>query len=68
MCDPFEVPCSTQSHVKITAVPWCVGDLEFVRCELVGEKNRFLASLTTTSDALLCTQAIGKNRNKGERL
>ena len=34
----------------------------------VAENNRFLAGLTSTSDAPLCTQAIGKNRNKGEHL
>ena len=34
----------------------------------VEENNRFLAGLTSTSDALLCTQAIGKNRNKGDHL
>ena len=34
----------------------------------VEENNRFLAGLTSTSDVLLCTQAIGKNRNKGEHL
>ena len=39
-------------------------------CEGEGEgegwrrNNRFLASLTSTSDALLCTQAIGKSGNK----
>ena len=37
-------------------------------CDGLGGNNRFLASLTSTSDALLCTQAIGKNRNKGQRL
>ena len=37
-------------------------------CDGLGGNNRFLASLTSTSDALLCTQAIGKNRNKGEHL
>ena len=34
----------------------------------VAGNNRLLASLAPKSDVLLWTQAIGKNRNKGEHL